>query len=230
MSYKTSSNRTGKRPSREVANIQAAANENEKDYYAILGITSVAGQEEIKKAYRALAKRYHPDVNKEPAAHERFVEIGEAYEVLSRQETRSAYDRLRRSSSSGDAYKEDFARTQAQARSQAEKHAAMSLDELLEGLLVLAKEATKVALTGEKDLRLTPGDYLLLGLKGFGLLVCAGISFSGIGAVPGILVAYLLISSLIKDNKIVGIGPLLASTACVSVAIGFSLIVFLSNR
>jgi molecular chaperone DnaJ len=64
------------------------------DYYQILGISRDASKEEIKRAYRRLARKYHPDVNKEPGAEERFKEINRAYEVLSEPETRSRYDRF----------------------------------------------------------------------------------------------------------------------------------------
>src|SRR4029450_298022 len=53
-----------------------------KDYYATLGVTKNASQEEIQRAYRKLARKYHPDVNKTPDAEEKFKDIGEAYEVL----------------------------------------------------------------------------------------------------------------------------------------------------
>ena len=53
-----------------------------KDYYAILGVDKKASQEEIKKAYKKLAKKYHPDINKEPEAAEKFKEINEAAAVL----------------------------------------------------------------------------------------------------------------------------------------------------
>ena len=56
---------------------------NKKDYYEILGVSKNASDQEIKRAFRKLAKQYHPDVNKEKGAEEKFKEIGEAYAVLS---------------------------------------------------------------------------------------------------------------------------------------------------
>lgn len=63
-----------------------------KDYYETLGVSKDASQEEIKRSFRKLAKQYHPDVNKEPGAEEKFKEIGEAYAVLSDENKRKAYD------------------------------------------------------------------------------------------------------------------------------------------
>jgi curved DNA-binding protein len=65
-----------------------------KDYYQILGISRNAAQDEIKKAYRKLARKYHPDISKESGAEAKFKEIGEAYEVLKDPEKRKAYDQL----------------------------------------------------------------------------------------------------------------------------------------
>jgi molecular chaperone DnaJ len=68
-----------------------------KDFYEILGVGEKAGPDEIKKAYRKLAKKYHPDANADdPRAAERFKEIGEAYSVLSDAEKRTKYDQMRR--------------------------------------------------------------------------------------------------------------------------------------
>ena len=63
-----------------------------KDYYAILGVPRNATQEEIKRAYKRLARQYHPDVNKSPEAEVKFKEINEAYAVLSDPEKRRIYD------------------------------------------------------------------------------------------------------------------------------------------
>jgi len=65
-----------------------------KDYYKIVGVDRDASQEEIKRAYRKLARQYHPDVSDEPDAEERFQELQEAYEVLKDPEKRAAYDSL----------------------------------------------------------------------------------------------------------------------------------------
>lgn len=72
-----------------------------KDYYAILGVPKSASEEDIKKAFKKLARKFHPDVNKDPGAEDKFKEINEAYTVLSDAEKRKFYDTYGSSASSG---------------------------------------------------------------------------------------------------------------------------------
>jgi len=74
---------------------------SKRDYYEILGVDRRASEEEIRRAYRRLARRYHPDVSTAPDAEERFKEINEAYEVLSDPEKRALYDRYGRAGPQG---------------------------------------------------------------------------------------------------------------------------------
>ncbi|HEY8510212.1 MAG TPA: DnaJ C-terminal domain-containing protein [Steroidobacteraceae bacterium] len=76
-----------------------------RDYYKILGVQRNATDEEIKKAYRRLARKYHPDVSKEKNAEEKFKEVQEAYEVLRDKEKRAAYDQLGSQWKAGDQFR-----------------------------------------------------------------------------------------------------------------------------
>ena len=76
-----------------------------KDYYAVLGVAREVGANEIKKAFRKLARKYHPDVSKEADAEKRMQEINEANAVLSDPEKRAAYDQLGRAHRAGEAFK-----------------------------------------------------------------------------------------------------------------------------
>lgn len=72
-----------------------------RDYYEVLGVSRGASQDEIKKAFRRLARQYHPDVNKDDGAEAKFKEINEAYEVLSDEQKRAMYDRFGHSAPGG---------------------------------------------------------------------------------------------------------------------------------
>ena len=65
-----------------------------RDYYEVLGVSKSASDIEIKRAYRKLAKQYHPDVSTEENAEEKFKEVQEAYDVLSDEQKRAAYDQF----------------------------------------------------------------------------------------------------------------------------------------
>ena len=115
-----------------------------KNYYDILGVSQNASEDEIKRAFKDCAKKYHPDVSKLPNAHQKFVEIGEAYEVLSDERSRRDYDNILNAkeenksgfdrTSTSSSYN-DFESTQQQAREQARNYAAMNLDDLVTNVL-----------------------------------------------------------------------------------------------
>ena len=67
----------------------------DKDYYRVLEVSPTATAEEIKRAYRLLARRFHPDTSEEPGAAERFHEIQTAYDILGDSQQRAAYDKRR---------------------------------------------------------------------------------------------------------------------------------------
>ncbi len=100
-----------------------------KDYYAILKLEKHAGEAEIRQAYRELAKKYHPDINKMPDAHEKFIEISEAYEFLIKhhKQYNKAY---KKSSTHAETPSEDtFRRYSSEAREKAQRQARMRYEE-----------------------------------------------------------------------------------------------------
>lgn len=74
---------------------------SKRDYYDVLGVEKGASKDEVKKAYRKLARQYHPDVNKEPGAEDKFKEAKEAYEVLSDEQKRAQYDQFGHAGAAG---------------------------------------------------------------------------------------------------------------------------------
>ena len=78
---------------------------NKKDYYEVLGVSKDASSADIKSAFRRLAKKYHPDVSKEPDAAEKFKECQEAYAVLSDEQKRRQYDQYGHAAFEGGAWR-----------------------------------------------------------------------------------------------------------------------------
>ena len=194
-----------------------------ENYYEILRVQYSATTEDIKSAYRTLAKRWHPDVCQAPNAHQQFVQIGEAYEILSNPTTRANYDALIGVSQSGYAgqqrtYSEssrDFNQARHAAQQRAEANARKPLEELLNLLLAAGVEVGRVAWKGEKavqDESYSFGTRLAIGIKGCLLILMIIFTFTGIAPPITLPIGFIIYKSLTHNNRFIGIGPLLSST------------------
>ncbi|HCT36309.1 MAG TPA: hypothetical protein DF292_04655 [Firmicutes bacterium] len=202
-----------------------------ENYYEILGVQYSATTEDIKSAYRTLAKRWHPDVCKRPDAHQQFVKIAEAYEILSNPITRQNYDCLggygqsayagqRHASYSESSQSFNQARQDAQRR--AEAYARKPLEELLAllfaagGLAVAAGvEAGRFVWNGEEAVReanLSFGTRMSIGFKGCLLLLMIIFTFTGVAAPITLPIGFIIYKSLTHNRSFIGIGTLLSST------------------
>jgi len=197
-----------------------------EDYYKIMGVSRNASEEELRSAYRRLAKQWHPDVCNELDAHQRFIKIGEAYEILRDPRTRQQYDYMRANQQSGYAgqqshsttYSEtaqDFSRAQYTARQQAESQAYRPLEELLAMLLKAGVQVGRVAWKGEAAVReevLSFGTRMAIGFKGSLLLLMVILTFAGVAAPFTVPIGFLIYKSLTHNKRFIGIGNLLSST------------------
>ena len=203
-----------------------------KDYYSILEVDRSATVEEIKSAFREKAKKLHPDVNNGVNAHEDFIEVGEAYEILSNIQSRNKYDSLcnnsRTNSNTYDDY--DFESTQRKAKEQAREYSASSLSDILLNIKNITYELGRSVLLGDRDKpKLSIGDYIGLGFSGLLLSLCLILSFTGVGTIPAIIIAKGVISSMQKGDKMIGIGPLILSTLAAYVIVGLAVTSILSS-
>lgn len=185
-----------------------------KDYYTILGIPANERAEGIKQAFKQKAKMYHPDVCKLPDAHQRFIDVAEAYEILRNPATRAHYDSIINPRRSG-AYTDmsGFAQHQQKAEESAKQYSTMSLEDVLLLFKLITKEIGRTVLWGVRDkpvLRL--GDYVRMGFLGMLLLIGIILSMTGIGLLPGAVMVYYAIKSFIKNDKFIGIAPVVLST------------------
>ena len=175
-----------------------------KDYYKILGVKPNSSKDEIKKAYRKLAKEWHPDINKSENAHERFIEITEAYEILVDDHNRAQYDAM-----GNDSYYSqdgnDFSRKQEEARRKGEYYSNISFDEFLAKVFEVIVEAGKDTLFGEDQFNenITFKKYIGIGLKGWLSVLLLILTFTGVLA--PVTIAILLKMNLIAKGRIVGI-------------------------
>jgi len=172
-----------------------------KNYYEVLGVSDKATLEEIKSAYRKLALKWHPDVCKDPSAHDRFVEISLAYEIIGNPEIRQRCDYLRNHAStrvsdySNYQYyreqQETFYQDQQQARQRAYEYASKTLEEVLDFIFASAIDIVVTTIVGEVPKNEIPFTYYLsAGFKLFFLLICVLISLTGILAFPGIIIRF----------------------------------------
>lgn len=202
------------------------------DYYGILGVSQKATSEEIKSAYRKLAKTWHPDVCKRSDAHKRFIEISEAYEILSNANARREYDQIRNRTSSSNQYSAaastNFDSYQKNAQAKAETYSTMTLEDVLINIIGTVITAGVTFIAGERPQEKVPIEYYLSsGIKLFGAIIMVLITMSGIGAALGIP-AFLMIShSLYNDDRFMGIGNLIKAFFFVTVPIIIILIVML---
>lgn len=98
-----------------------------KDYHKILGLDRDAGPEQIKQAYRSMAKKYHPDINPAPDAHERFIEITEAYEILMNRDLYAYY--IHRSQKTDTEFmRARYEQARKEAKESAERYAKMRFE------------------------------------------------------------------------------------------------------
>lgn len=188
------------------------------NYYKVLGVSRSATEQEIKRAYKSLVKQWHPDVCKKPNAHQKFIEITEAYEVLSNPKTREEYANLfEHSRHSSYSSKQEYDFVKQSARRRAEEYWRKSLSdviELISNVGAVAYEVGKVIVSGEEGVRerITLGARMAIGFKGIMLLICIVLSFTGVLLPITIPIGFLTYRSLMHNQQFIGLRLLFEST------------------
>jgi hypothetical protein len=186
-----------------------------KNYYDILHVSPTASQQEIRDAHRQLVKQWHPDVCKASNAHEKFIEIQEAYEILSNDVLRNEYGHRLKASQGNESprpkeYTEGFRSAQETARARAEEYYHSPLDSVLDSIY----RAARVVVAGESGVRkaLGFGGRIILGIKGwYTVIVLVTMIFTGL-ALPFMGVfSRAAVRSLWSGGRFVGIGTLIES-------------------
>jgi hypothetical protein len=203
-----------------------------KNYYEVLGVSDKATSEDIKSAYRKLALKWHPDVCKEPFAHDRFVEISLAYQIIGNPEIRQRYDYLRKYAVASDSdysnyqyyreQQETFYQDQQQARQRAHEYASKTLEEVLGFIFASAVDIVATSGVWEIPKKKIPfTSYISAGIKLFILYICVFIPFTRYLSVPGILIGlligFVMVLSLSRDAKRMGIINLIRAFLFVTV-------------
>jgi hypothetical protein len=171
----------------------------EKDYHKILGLNKDAGPDDIKRAYRKLAKKYHPDINKSPNAHDQFIMITEAYEILTNLDLHEYYSRRGTTRNAGST-RTQYEKAREEARESAHRYARMKYEKFIQ-----EQEAFKKS--GWHDLILTIRYFLrfmvfpLIGFLVIMPLVSEEVSQHPSGYVMFWLLATILILFVVNNWK-----------------------------
>ena len=190
-----------------------------KDYYKILEIDPNCTKDDIRKAYKRLAKQWHPDNNKSANAHERFVEITEAFEILFDDNTRAKYDaaRMNAGSTTSDSYyenyehsyeyrtKTDFSKEQERAREKGKYYSNISFEEFMQKAFDIIVEIGIGTIYGDNEFNQnkTFKTYMGIGAKAWISILLVIASFTGVLAPVSIPILIKL--NMISKDRFVGI-------------------------
>ncbi len=162
----------------------------EKDYHKILGLNKDAGRDDIKRAYRQLAKKYHPDINKSPDAHDQFIMITEAYEILTNHDLHEFYSRRETTRDTG-TMRDQYEKAREEARENGRRYARMKYEKFIQ-----EQEAFKKS--GWHDLILTIRYFLRIMVFPFiGFLIIMPLVSEEVSQHPSGFVMFWLLATIL---------------------------------